>query len=168
MVILETPRLLLRDWSLDDFSGFRAIATDPRVMRYIGNGQPWPDDRILRFIQSGIEKAKARGWILWPVVLKETARLIGFCGFGDGFPPDVEIGWWLSPPYWSRGLATEAARAVLAYGFDKFQFPRVISVAQPANRASIRVMEKLGMQYERSFCHNGIEVVSYAISNPAQ
>jgi ketosteroid isomerase-like protein len=63
-------------------------------------------------------------------------------------------------------LATEAATALLDYGFRVFSFARVISVAQPANRASIRVMEKLGLHFDRNFVHNGIEVVSYAIDNP--
>ena len=167
MLILETERLYLRDWSLDDFDAFRALATDPRVMRYIGPGQPWPDDRILRFITSGIEQSKTRGWILWPLILKQTHQLIGICGFNDGFPPDTEIGWWLSPQYWNQGLATEAARATMQYGFTQWNFPRLISVAQPENLPSIRIMQKLGMTPDRSFTHDGIAVVSYAIDNPS-
>ena len=164
-VILETPRLIVRRWLPDDVERMRPLATDPRVLRYIGDGRPWSDDRLRRFVRGGIEQAKSRGWVLWPLVHKADELMIGFCGFDAGFPPDVEIGWRLLPEYWGRGLATEAARAVLDYGFRTFHFPRVISVAQPANVASVRIMEKLGLRFDRRFVHNGIEVVCYAIDN---
>ena len=167
MIIVRTDRLLVRQWVPDDWKRLRPLMTDPRVLAYIGRGEPWPDERIRRFVDGGIEKAATRGWVLWPVVHEADAELVGFCGFNDGFPPDVEIGWRLLPAYWGRGLATEAARAVLDYGFRTFGFPRVISVAQPANVASIRVMEKIGMHFDRRFVHDGIEVVSYAIENHA-
>jgi [ribosomal protein S5]-alanine N-acetyltransferase len=164
VTILETERLLLRDWTRDDVAPMRALATDPRVLQYIGNQQPWSEERIQRFVLGGIERSKTRGWILWPVIHKRDERFIGFCGFNDGFPPDPEIGWWLFPDYWGQGLATEAARAVLAYGLETWNFPRVISIAQPANRASIRVMEKLGMTLNARFIKDGIELLRYAIN----
>jgi len=73
------------------------------------------------FIDKGIEVAKTRGWILWPVIHRDDAVLIGFCGFSDEFPPDVEIGWRFLPDYWGKGLATEAAKAVMQYGFDTIE-----------------------------------------------
>jgi len=108
------------------------------------------------------------GWTLWPVIHREDGVLIGSCGFWDGFPPDVEIGWRVLPEYWGQGLATEAATAVLGYGFETCAFDRVVAVAQPANRPSIRVMEKLGMRFEANFVHRGIEAVRYAKQNPAR
>jgi RimJ/RimL family protein N-acetyltransferase len=166
MTVLDTDRLYVRQWVPDDWKRLRPLVTDPRVLRHIGHGEPWPDDRTQRFVSGGIEKARTRGWVLWPVIHKADAELIGFCGFNDGFSPDVEIGWRLLPEYWGRGLATEAARAVLDYGFRRFAFPRVISVARPEDRASIRVMEKLGMQFDRRFVHDGLEVVAYAKAAP--
>jgi ribosomal-protein-alanine N-acetyltransferase len=167
MIILETERLFLRDWVPDDWRRFKPLATDARVLRYIGRSEPLSDEQIQAFVNGGIEKARSRGWILWPVIHRDDAELIGFCGFADGFPPDVEIGWRLRTEYWGQGLASEAARAVLEYGWRRFGFGRVISVAQPANLASIRIMEKLGMSFEERFSHNGIEVVRYAIENPS-
>ena len=79
------------------------------------------------FIDKGIEVAKTRGWILWPVIHRDDAVLIGFCGFSDEFPPDVEIGWRFLPDYWGKGLATEAAKAVMRYGFDTFGFGPLLS-----------------------------------------
>ena len=139
----------------------RPLGTDPRVLEYLAT-EPWSDERIRRFIDKGIEVAKTRGWILWPVIHRDDAVLIGFCGFSDGFPPDVEIGWRFLPDYWGRGLATEAATAVMRYGFETFGFERLICVPQAANRRSIRVAEKLGMTFEKRFIHQGTEVVVYA------
>jgi ribosomal-protein-alanine N-acetyltransferase len=166
MVLLKTERLFLREWVPDDWKRYKPLATDPRVLRYIGGGVPSSDERIKRFVWGGIEKAKTRGWILWPVIHREDAELIGFCGFGDGFPPDVEIGWRLRPEYWGHGLATEIARAVMEYGWERFRFERLISVIHPGNRASIRVAEKLGMTREATFTHLGVEVLRYAKGNP--
>jgi len=79
----------------------------------------------------------------------------------------VEIGWRFRQEYWGRGLATEAAKAVMQYGFDTFQFDRLIAVTHHANRRSVRVMEKLGMTFEKRFVHNGVEIVCYAKDNPS-
>lgn len=136
------------------------------MLKYIGRGEPSPDERIKAFVERGIEVAKTRGWILWPVIHRADAELIGFCGFGDGFPPDVEIGWRLKPEYWGRGLATEIARAVMEYGWRRFNFDRLVAVIRPANQASIRVAEKLGMTLEATFDHQGGDVVRYAKVNP--
>lgn len=166
MILLETERLFLREWVPDDWKRYKPLATDPRVLRYVGRGEPSPDERIKAFVEGGIELAKKRGWILWPVIHRDDAELIGFCGFADGFPPAVEIGWRLKPEYWGQGLATEIAGAVMEYGWRRFQFDRLIAVIQPANQASIRVAEKLGMTLETTFTHQGIEVLRYAKANP--
>ncbi len=167
MIICETERLYLREWVPDDWKRFRPLATDPRVLRYIGHGTPWTDEQIQARIDDWITLGRQRGWILWPVIHRDDAALIGFCGFWDGFKPDVEIGWRLLPEYWGQGIATEAARAVMDSGFQRFGFPRLISVAQAGNKASIRIMEKLGMEFERTFLHEGFEVVCYSKPNPA-
>jgi ribosomal-protein-alanine N-acetyltransferase len=166
-IVLETDRVYLRQWMPDDVDRFRPIATDPRVIQYIGDGQPWPQERIRRFVLGAIEAAKTRGWVLWPVIHKrDRCALIGICGFNGAFEPEIEIGWWLAPQYWGQGIATEIAAATMAYGFEHFDFPRLICIARPENRASIRVMEKLGMTFERAFAHQGMEVVCYARDNP--
>ena len=164
--VLTTPRLRLGQWRPDDWLLLRPIVTDARMLRFIGRGEPWSDERIQAFVKGGIDAAKTRGWILWPVIHTVDGELIGFCGFNSGFAPGVEIGWWIAPHLWGRGLATEVGSAVLEHGFRTFRFPRVISVAQPQNNASIRVMQKLGMTFEGSFTKDGIDLVSYAKANP--
>jgi ribosomal-protein-alanine N-acetyltransferase len=168
VVILETPRMIVRRWVPDDWKRFRTLFTDPRVMQYIGDGRPWSDARIRRWVEESIEIEMIRGWVLWPLVHREDSEVIGFCGFWHGFPPDVEMGWRLLPEYWGQGLMTEVAQALIDYGFETYKFERLIAVAQPANRASIRVMEKIGMMFEREFTHHGIDVVSYAREKTAK
>ncbi len=103
MIICETERLYLREWVPDDWKRFKPLATDPRVLKYIGAGTPLTDDQIKGRIEKWINQARERGWTLWAVIHREDSELIGFCGFWDGFPPDVEIGWRLRPEYWGQG-----------------------------------------------------------------
>jgi len=166
MIVLETERLFLREWVPDDWVRFKPLVVEPRVIRYINQGGPWPDSKIENRVRQYIHFGQIRGWHLWPVIHRADATLIGFCGFSDGFPPDVEIGWRLLPQYWGQGLATEAAQATLDYGFRTWNFSRVIAVAQAPNRASIRVMEKIGMTFDGTFDDRGTEVVRYVARNP--
>lgn len=92
-----------------------------------------------------------------------SGRLIGYVGLSvpEWLPevlPAVEIGWRLDPPYWGRGLATEAARAVLAHGFTEMALAEVLSIYEPANTASGRVMERIGMRFDRDLRHPMFDV----------
>jgi len=90
--------------------------------------------------------------------------MIGFCGVGfwrDA--PDPEIGWWLARKHWGCGLATEAARIALRDRFGRVGLSRIISIARPANTASTRVMEKLGLKLECEFENDGVSLVRYSI-----
>jgi ribosomal-protein-alanine N-acetyltransferase len=161
---MRTERLLFAPWTEADWLALKPIATDPEVMRYISNGQPWPDDRIQEFVQRQIDCFRLRGYCLWQLLDASSGCMIGFCWLQPLAGTDeIEIGWWLERSHWGRGLATEAARAALADGFERAGLARIVAVAQPQNRASIRVMEKLGMQYEKPVQHKGFDVVLYAI-----
>jgi ribosomal-protein-alanine N-acetyltransferase len=153
----------LLPWQADDWLLLRPIGRDPQVMRYISDGEPWPDERILEFVGRQVAHFDRLGYCLWKLLLKETSEMIGFCGLQplDG-TAETEIGWWLAQAWWGQGLATEAARAALRDGFERAGLKRIVAVALPANRASIHVMEKLGMAYEREMIHRGFDVVSYA------
>jgi ribosomal-protein-alanine N-acetyltransferase len=163
-VILETDRLRFATWTLEDWKAFQRIATDPLVVRYLGTGEPWPDERVQEFVARQCEHWEKYGICLWKLLPKDRDTLIGICGL-QHLPetPDVEIGWWLAPSHWGQGLATEAARHALAYGFEVSHLERIVAIAQAANRDSLRVMEKIGMRFEREAVHKGIRVVLYAI-----
>jgi RimJ/RimL family protein N-acetyltransferase len=167
--VLETARMRLLPWQADDWLLLRPIGRDPQVMRYISDGEPWPDERIREFVGRQVAHFDRLGYCLWKLLLKETSEMIGFCGLQplDG-TAETEIGWWLAQAWWGQGLATEAARAALRDGFERAGLKRIVAVALPANRASIHVMEKLGMKYEREMIHRGFDVVLYAVNRPGQ
>ena len=163
--MLETERLILDPWQSSDWTAFRPIATDPEVMRYITGGVPWDDDTIRRFVERQVTRYREEGYCRWKLVDKQSAQMVGFCGLGiwrDN--PNLEIGWWLARQAWGRGLATEAARAALHDIFARVQPAHVISVAQPANAASIRVMQKIGLELVREFESEGMRLVEYGIT----
>ena len=165
--MLETDRLILTTWEPSDWLAFLPIATDVEVMRYITGGVPWTGERIQSFVNRQVELFLERGFCRWKLLLKPAQELIGFCGVGywrDS--PDLEIGWWLGRPYWGRGLATEAARVALRDALERVGLDRIISVARPANVASTRIMEKLGLKLECEFEEDGVRLVRFAIDRP--
>ena len=166
-VILETERIVLSTWQPSDWIALRPIASDVEVMRYITGGVPWSDERIQSFVNRQVELFSERGFCRWKLLLRLTQEMIGFCGVGFwGDSLDPEIGWWLARSYWGRGLATEAARVALRDAFERIGLKRIISIARPANIASTRIMEKLGLKLECEFEKDGISLVRYATSRP--
>jgi RimJ/RimL family protein N-acetyltransferase len=133
-------------------------------MRYIGEGVSWPAERSREFVERQVALFAERRFCLWKLLLKEGGSPIGFCGLQPlRGTPDIEIGWWLARAFWGKGLATEAARVALRDGFERVGLTRIVSIAQPANTPSIRIMQKLGMCFERMARSRGIPVVLYAI-----
>lgn len=151
---LETPRLLLRRWRHEDLDGFAAITAQPEVMRYIHDGRtldrPATAERLAIYRRHWDE----HGFGLYAVEIKETGELAGFTGlavpaFLPEIMPAVEIGWRLGRAYWGRGLATEAAQAVVAHTRAGLGLRRLVSIHVVGNEASARVMTKIGMSLER-------------------
>jgi [ribosomal protein S5]-alanine N-acetyltransferase len=162
-MVIHTPRTMLTTWSPEDWVAFRELATNPDVVRYISEGLPWPDERTQEFVTRQIRYYAERYYCLWKLVDRATGQLSGICGiqpFEDS--GDIEIGWWLAPRLWGGGIATEAARAAFSDAVTRVGLKRIVACAVPENRASIRIMEKLGMHYERDGTHRGIPVVIYA------
>lgn len=167
MIVLETERLLLRRFTPEDAADNYRIYTDPENMRFMGRQ---PDS--IEFERAHIRKHIANYYDrhefgLWAVVLKEDGRLIGRCGLLyqqlEG-TQEVEVTYLIDRHYWGRGLATEAARATVKLGFERYRFPRIVALINPENVGSVRAAEKLGMKYERdvSFKEFG-EVAMYVL-----
>ena len=163
-MILETERLILDTWRDSDWLALRPIATDIAVMRYINGGVPWSDEQIQSFVERQLHLYREKGFCRWKMLTKDTSEMIGFCGVGfwrDA--PDPEIGWWLASGHWGRGLATEAAQATLRDAFERSQLDRIISIARPDNKASTRIMEKIGLRSECEFAVDDVPLLQYAI-----
>jgi RimJ/RimL family protein N-acetyltransferase len=148
----ETERLLLRRWRPDDLDPYARMAADPETMRYIAGGGTRTREEAateLSFIEDHWER---HGWGLWAAELRETGELVGMVGLSEPmFIPEligsVEVGWRIGREHWNQGLATEGARAALEAAFGELELEEVVSIINPANAASVRVAEKLGMRY---------------------
>lgn len=151
---LETPRLRLRRWQDEDLDGFAAVNAQPEVMRYIHDGRTLDRAATAERLAAYRRHWDAYGFGLYVVEIRETGELAGFTGlavptFLPEIMPAVEIGWRLGRAHWGRGLATEAAQAVVAHARAELGLRRLVSIHVVGNEASARVMVKLGMSLER-------------------
>ena len=152
MKILETNRLILRHQVLDDLDDLFALYCDLDVSRYIPDApHTYKGAREeLEWHMNGHPKYPELG--LWATIHKESNEFIGRCGLLpwtiDG-QDEVEVAYLISKDYWGQGLGTEAAQAILDYGFEKLNRSRLICLIDKENLASIRVAEKIGMAFER-------------------
>jgi len=150
---------------MDDLNDLSIIRSDPDVMRFIGTGEPQLRPRVKEILGDMLAGWKQRGFGRWAVILKEGNKLIGWCGLTFlEETPEVQIGYGIEKSYWGRGFSTEAALASLRYGFEVMKIDRIVGVAMAENVASRRVMEKIGMRYEKVGHWYGAELVCYAIS----
>lgn len=156
-IMIETDRLMLRQWRNEDLQPFASLNADPEVMRYFPTTYSSAQSNAMA--QRCHDLIAEREWGFWAVSLLDTGEFIGFTGLHVPssklpFFPCVEIGWRLRRQFWRQGYATEAARASLWFGFEIIGLPEIVSFASAVNKPSIGVMEKLGMtnQY-RNFPH---------------
>jgi len=165
MIVLETERLLFRDHTLDDLEPFCAMEADPEVRRWVG-GAPRTREAAERKFREVYLPAVRNRMGMWATILKEEERYIGYCGV---YPNSAEaaLGYHLARPYWRRGLATEAARAFVAFGFRELGLSRIVSAVEVGNDASKHILEKLGFVWlgrernaTRAFDH--FEIRSFA------
>ncbi|MEU1586999.1 GNAT family N-acetyltransferase [Micromonospora sp. NPDC005710] len=157
---LQTPRLLLRRLHGDDLDGLAAVNAQPEVMRYIHDGRTLDRAATAERLATYLRHWDEHGFGLYAVEIKETGDMAGFTGlavptFLPEIMPAVEIGWRLGRAYWGRGLATEAAQAVVAQTRAEFGLRRLVSIHVVGNEASARVMTKLGMTLERETVQPG-------------
>ena len=148
-VILETDRLLLREFVEDDAESFFKLNTDPEVMRFV------PDKPLLNveqarqtLIDHPIADYRRYGFGRGACILKSTGEQIGFAGlkYLDELG-EVDVAYRLLPAHWGQGLATEVALASVRYGFAALGLKRIIGLVMPKNIASVRVLEKTGLRY---------------------
>jgi [ribosomal protein S5]-alanine N-acetyltransferase len=171
MIITETHRLLLRHFHIVDGDAMDRVFGDPQVMKF-GRGTQSPE-WVRGWLRGCLEDYhQTWGFGLWAVVEKGSREVIGFCGlsrFDDvGGHPETEIGYRLARTHWGRGYATEAACAVRDYAFNTLCLPRLISIIDPTNTASIRVAEKVGLKFEKDVIFQGFPDRVYSIARPGE
>lgn len=162
--ILETPRLILREFTLGDVDSLARVLSDAETMRFY----PAPFDRVgvENWIARNIRRYTNDGFGLWASVLKLSGEVIGDCGLTmqsvDGVD-EVEIGYHTRRDLWGQGLATEAARACRDFGFARLSVDRLVSIIRPENLASRRVAEKNGMAVMKEVMRVNFLHLIYAI-----
>jgi ribosomal-protein-alanine N-acetyltransferase len=161
---IYTQRLYLRLFAPTDLDALARINSDPEVIRYIGEGKPVSREQTAARLHAYIEHWRRHGFGLWAVVHKADQALIGFCGlqFLEN-TPEVEIGYRLAKRYWRLGLATEGASVSLRYGFEALNLERIVAIVQAGHVASQRVLEKIGLNYEKDACYYNTAVRYYVI-----
>lgn len=151
---ITTDRLIIRHWRDDDLDAFHLLNSDERVMRYFPfrRSRTESAETIARFRK--IVADEGLGWAA--VTLRDNGEIVGLSGlanvhFEAKFTPSVEIGWRLLPDHWGKGYASEAARALVAHGFQDLGLTDIVAFAVPANSASFAVMNRIGMHPEPEF-----------------
>ena len=151
MRVLETERLVLRHLSVDDARFMLELMNEPSYIRFIGDRKIRTLDGAKVSITNGPIASYARnGFGLYLVELKEAGESIGICGLikRDNLE-DVDIGYAFLPKFWLKGYAIESAMAVKNYARDVLGLKRMVGITDPENIGSIRVLEKIGMQFEK-------------------
>jgi len=165
-VILETERLMLREYVEEDAEAFFKVNSDPEVLRFV------PDKRLLNVEQARqilvghpIADYRKYGFGRGACILKSTGEQIGFAGLkyleelGE-----VDVAFRLMPNHWGQGLATEAALASVRFGFADLGLKRIIGLVMPENIASVRVLEKTGLRYAETVTFWGHQFSKYVIT----
>jgi RimJ/RimL family protein N-acetyltransferase len=166
MTVLETTRLRLEPMTEAHLDGLFAMNSDPAVMRYI-SGVPETREATLAMIKRVQQRWKHWGFSWWSLCEKDSGDIIGaggvqYLGLDPANPH--EIGWRLRADKWGQGLASEAARCMTAFAFEELDAPLLCAICHPENRASSRLMERLGMLYRRQEVWNDMPSSVYDIT----
>lgn len=149
VIILESERLLFREHELGDLDAYCAMEADPEVRRYVGGAPRSRKDAERKFRDTHLKRTSAR-LALRATIFKPDGRYIGYSGlfpnFGRRGPVagEATLAFYLAREYWGRGLATEAGRAFIQFGFGQLHLTRLVATVEVGNAASLRVLEKLG------------------------
>src|SRR5215211_2476010 len=153
MTVLETERLILRRFTVDDAQFILTLVNEPSFIRYIGDKQVRDLEGARQYILNGpVASYEKNGFGLYLVELKESQAPIGMCGLIKREElPDPDIGFAFMPGSWNKGFAFEAAAAVLQDARERLRLQHIIAITTPDNEASIKLLQRLGFRFERLF-----------------
>ncbi len=166
-IVLETARLTLRQFTEEDAELIWKLNKDAEVTRYTHDPVKDLDHAREVLLQHILPQYALYNYGRWAIHLKSDHSFIGWCGLK--FRPErmeTDLGYRLMKPYWGKGYVTEAASACIRFGFESIHIQQIIALSEPANIASVRVLEKCGMTRVGVDAVDGYPVYSYAISNP--
>jgi ribosomal-protein-alanine N-acetyltransferase len=159
----------MRPFETGDVDDLHRIWIDPGVRKFLWDDRIIPRETAVAVVESSIDSFAKQGFGLWVICFKADPALAGFGGLrcfveDGGEESEVEILYGVATEHWGKGIATEAARAFLRYGFEENRLERIYAGADPPNVASFRVLEKLGMKFARRTVVNGLEAVYYVMN----
>ncbi len=162
--IIETPRLVLREWTIKDAEFIFKMNEDPDVTKYTGDGSFGSIENARIFVQE-YNQYKRFGHGRWLCISKETGKPIGWCGLKNQMEDEgfIDLGYRLLKSEWEKGYASEAAVACLKFGFEKLGMEEIVGRAVAENVASIAILEKLGMTYYKTGDCHGDQARHYRI-----
>src|SRR5215213_1619176 len=138
----------MRLFTPDDIDRMCEITRDPEVMRYIGYGHPLSREETLTNLNKIMNGFRRRGYGRWALERRDTGALVGYCGLSSGNPDvGIELAYMLAREEWGRGLALEAGRAALRYGFETLGVESIAGLTLHGNLRSRKVLERLGMKF---------------------
>ena len=154
---IETDRLILREFRLDDAEAMLAMDSDPEVHRYLGNNTIDDIEAIRKTIEHVQLQYEKNGIGRWAIVEKETKAFVGWTGLKyetlliDNKTRYYDLGYRILRKYWGKGFATESALASLEYGFNEMQLHEIGAIADCKNKASNHILQKVGLQQVKQF-----------------
>jgi len=163
--ILETKRLYLRAFIKGDGFFFYHLNNDPDVIKYTGNTSFSSLNEANFFIEK-YDDYKRNGYGRWAVCLKESHEFIGWCGLKkEKETDDVDLGFRFFKKHWGKGYATEAALACIKYGFLELNLSEIIGRAHVDNKASIEVLKKCNLKFNKTFLYENKPTALYTLKN---
>jgi len=167
-VIIETDRLLLREFTEDDAPLLYELNLDPEVIRFTHDPLTNVEHAKKVLIEVILPQYVSYDHGRWAVHVKSNLEFIGWCGLKYlSDTNEVDLGYRFMKRFWGNGYATEAALACIAYGFARLNLHRIVGRALPGNLTSIKVLEKCGMKYLREEVMHGYLHKTYQVTNPA-
>ncbi len=168
--LIETPRLRLRPYRPADTGALHRLWTNPAVRRYLLDDElvslAWAEEEVARSAESFADHGY--GSFVFVPRGEDEEKIIGFGGFRHFFePPELQLLYGLHPDYWGRGLATEAARALVRFGFETCGFDRIVAAADVPNTASFGVMERCGLAFVQRVQREGQALLYYTLAREA-
>lgn len=165
MIIIETTRLLLTEFSEKDAEGFFSMNNNPAVLRYTGD-LPFENIEATKAFIRSYDHYQKHGYGRWSIRRKLDDTYLGFCGLKYHSDTQVvDLGYRLDQKYWGKNYTTEAAQACLDYGFKTLKLERIIGRVEAQNKASVQILENIGMQFLKEFDFDGKLGVIYEKNN---
>jgi len=149
--IIETQRMILRRFVVEDYMAVYEYDSNPEVQKYTGDELVSTPERAKEIIETiSFKDYELYGYGRFAAVYKPDNRVIGFAGLK--YLPEInetDIGYRFLPEYWGKGIATEVSKPLIKYGFEQLLLDKIVGVAMPDNRASWHVLEKIGMSFDK-------------------